>query len=70
MRSVFSSLVLLRSVVAVASLLRGQFAWRPVYGGQLSVFEIDGVLSGVYFGPLSLIVSFNKQIKKLMRPSD
>ena len=36
MQSVFSSLVLWRSVVAVASLLRGQFAWRPVYGGQLS----------------------------------
>ena len=36
MRSVFSSLVLWRSVVAVASLLRGQFAWGPVYGGQLS----------------------------------
>ena len=36
MQSVFSSLVLWRSVVAAASLPRGQFAWRPVYGGQLS----------------------------------
>ena len=35
-RSDFSSLVLWRSVVEVASLLRSQFTWRLLYDGQLS----------------------------------
>ena len=38
---VISSLVLWRSAVAVASLPRGQFAWRPVYGGQLSCGQLS-----------------------------
>ena len=46
-RSGFSSLVLWRLVVVVASVLRGQFAWRPLYGGQLSRGQLScTVLSG------------------------
>ena len=42
-RSGFLSLMLWQSVVVVASLLHGQFAWRTLYGGQLSGGQFAGV---------------------------
>ena len=41
----------------VASLLRGQFAWRPLYGGQLSRGQFAAV-SCTCLGPVHLSATF------------